>query len=287
MKKAVCMGTNYVGTSSELSWCVKDATDMTSFLKGRGFVVDTYLEKEASAVRFKNELKGLVDQALAGEITGAVLSHSGHGTQGYTTSETDFYNEGCYFLDGVVWDDEVASILSKIPEGFPFFIFLDTCFSGGMMKFVGKNKIKFFPTTRILPTSKLKKGLKEATANAVYISACSEGEYSYDAGDLKNGAGTSYLLKSFINNNQFGTWHTKLRTYLPTDQYPQTPELICKEELKTKNAFSWFEPVTTGIPDIEPTKPPVNETLKKNWLIQLLKKLISWLKNIWTYIIKS
>jgi len=271
------MGTNYIGSGNDLSWCVKDAQDMTSFLKSLGFKVDTYLEKEVTKTKFIYELSMLVSDAINGNITGAVFTHSGHGTQGYNSLETDFYDEGCYFLDGIVWDDQVAEILKNIPDGFPFFIFLDTCFSGGMMKMIGHNKIKFVHTDTISPLSKLKKGLKESIKeNAVYISACSEGEYSYDAGDLKNGAATYYLKNAFSNNIFFQNWYNRVRLYLPSDEYPQTPLLICKDDLKLKSAFGWFDPVITNIPDVPADDPPV---IVK---ISFFKRFWNWIKALFS-----
>jgi metacaspase-1 len=283
MIRASCLGTNYIGTGNDLSECVNDAKDMTTLLKGQSFVVDTFLEKDVTSVRFRTELTKLVDMAVNGEITGAAFTHSGHGTQGYDPKEADFYDEGCYFTDGVVWDKEVAQILSRIPAGFPFFMFLDTCFSGGMMKAARKNKIRFVPPKIPIPLhAKPRMGFKEAiTMNAIYIAACSEGEYSYDAVDLNNGAATFYLKTTFKKDNLFLDWFNKVTVNLPSDDYPQTPQLICKEELKSKKAFSWFIPIVSDVPDIPPSpnpNPVPNDTAKKKLAYSTLKKIDKLLK---------
>jgi len=275
------MGTNYKGTQNELEECVNDAKDVTYLLKWEGFLTDTYLEEQVSGDKFVIELTKLVDLAVSGDITGAGFSHSGHGTQGVDTEEVDMYREGLYFNDRVVWDDEVAKILSRIPEGFPFFIFLDTCFSGGMMSVKGNpGKPRFVQTEKIPKKFKKKLGFRKAiTANAIYIAACSEGEYSYDAVSLGNGAATYYLKTSYSKENTFQEWFNKIKQHLPSSKYPQTPQLICKEEFKDMKAFSSFKPVVSDVPDISPTpnpNPTPVPTAKKNWW----KKFVDWLKKI-------
>jgi len=261
-KEASCLGTNYVGTNSELYQCVHDAEDMSSLFGFLGFYTTTIFEKQVTKVKFLSELNRLVDLSISGEVSGIANTHSGHGTN-------NLGHEGLYFLDGVVWDYEIVEILSKIPKGFPFFIFWDVCFSGGMLKKAGA-KVRYFPTTEIPKYSQLK-GMKESVSlNAIYISACSDDEYSYDASDLNNGAGTYYLKNTFTPNVTFQEWFNLIRVYLPSEDYPQTPQLICKDELKLKKAFSWFDGEIEALPDEE--IPVISLTF---W-----QKIWSWFKKL-------
>ena len=278
MKLGYELGTNYEGTSAQLSWCVEDAKDMSEFYKKWGFVPHAILEAQVTAASFRARLKELVDKAKKGEITAAVFSHSGHGTKGYNPEEPDFYDEGAYFIDGIVWDNEVAEIVSGIPEGFPFFALWDLCFSGGLMRLISGDKIKYIQTCDVPPTARPRLGFKEALSNAIVITASSEGEYSYDASDLQNGAGTYYAIHTYKEEFTFQNWIDEIRKHLPSSQYPQTPQLICKEEYKNLVVKDFMNPVPTNIPDI-PSSDPVEE-VKKNWLKELLKKLIAFFNRI-------
>ena len=283
MKKAICFGTNYVGTPNELSWCVKDAQDWTTFLKNRGFVVKTILEEQVNRVSFLDGLRKLVTESVMGDVL--VCTESGHGTRKYTQAEEDFYDEALYFTDGLVLDDDVREILDLLPDNVELFLFFDSCHSGGMMRIRGVDKIRYIQPDFVIPRAKKRKSLTpELPGKEIYISGCLSDEYSYDAGALRNGAATYYALHSYNTNDTYQKWYDKIRTFLPSDNYPQTPVLSANEFNIQKIAFK--EPVISGIPNIPSSDPPVNETLKKNWLILLLEKLINWLKNIWTYIIK-
>jgi hypothetical protein len=273
MKKANCFGTNYLNTGNDLSECVNDANDMTTLLNGQVFEVSKYLEKQDTKVKFKAELISLVDKAISGEITGAAQTQSGHGTNGHDANGV--LHEGLYFTDSVFWDYEIAPILERIPEGFPFFLFWDVCFAGGLMKKAGA-KIKFIHTDEVPLAIPVRGTIREiASNNAIYFSACSADEYSYDATDLNNGAATYWLKNTFKKDITFQDWFNKIREHLPSDEYPQTPLLICKDPLKLKKAFSWFDPVVTDIPDVvvDPPKPPLTSEAKKKLAVSYMVKI--------------
>ena len=278
MKRAICLGTNYEGTPNELSWCVKDAIDLSGVFFSHGFSVTTLTENNVGRNVFLSALCELVDQAISGQITGFVLTSSGHGSQSFNADEPDYYDEVLYFLDGYVYDNEVRAILDRLPEGFPNFLFFDHCFSGGMMRKSSKDKIRFVPSDVSIPaTAKPRRFLRAEQGNEVYMSACGEGEYSYDAGNLKNGAGTYYLKNAIQSNTTFQDWIGYVRTYLPSQEYPQTPNLECKNDLKYMIFPAWFNNVSTGMDDIEGDPippPPVKLTL---W-----QRFIRWIKNLFS-----
>jgi hypothetical protein len=277
MKRAICLGTNYEGTPNELSWCVKDATDLSTLFRGYGFNVTTLTEHQVSRESFIDCLNGLVDQATSGEITGFILTSSGHGTQRYSPSEPDYYDEALYFLDGIVLDDEVRTILDRLPEGLPNFLFFDHCFSGGMMKKIGGDKIRFVPSKIPIPIGAKPRRMFRSIGNEVYMSACDEGEYSYDAGNLRNGAGTFYLKNAIKINTTFQDWMDSIGMYLPSNEYPQSPTLQCKNENRYQIFPGWFAGVTTGLDDIVGT-PITTPPIKYNWF----KRFLLWLKKIFS-----
>lgn len=277
MKKAICFGTNYVGTPNELNWCVKDAKDWSAFFFGLGFNVNTVLGTDVTTVKFKELFNDTVVNASSGDIL--ALTYSGHGTRQYNRAEEDYYDEALYLEDGLLIDDEIGEILDKLPENVDIFIFFDSCHSQGMMRLLGgtkRGKIKYVPPAFVIPGAKLRKKLRgETVGNEVYISGCQSGEYSYDANDLKNGTATYYALNTYRKETMFIDWYNRIREHLPSAQYPQTPMLECKEENKDKIAFIQ---VATGINDYT-----IDSEHPLTVVLSFWQRLWAWIKKLFGY----
>jgi len=277
MKESTHLGNNYPGSGSDLNWCVQDSRTMAAFGDTFGFV--TKRANEVQPTRFKEELRSLVYRGNVGLITGWIFSHSGHGTNFYSLDEPDHYREALWFTEGIVLDKEVREILDEIKEGVPNLVFFDTCFSGGMMRLAIRGRRKFVPSPILIPISaKRIRLLGAAPGNEVFISGCKEDEYSYDADDLQNGAATYALVHSCRNNNTFLSWNFATQQFVPSEQYPQTMELLCKEENKTKIYPLWFNPIISDIPDIPNSEQPPVPIKLSFW-----KKLWTWIKRLFGY----
>jgi len=260
MRKAICFGTNYEGTANALTWCVKDAQDWGKFFMNLGFIVELYLEHEVSKQVFKEKLKELVVNSVSGDILG--VTYSGHGSRKYNHAEEDFYDETLYFLDGMLIDDEVREILDFLPDGVQLFLFFDSCHSEGMMRLLGENAIKYIQPDFVIPGAKLRRSWRfELPGKEVFISGCMSDEYSFDAGELRNGAATYYALQTYQHGNTFQEWYDRIREYLPSAKYPQTPFLSATSINKDRIAFeepedeedepslSWFQKLWNKIKD--------------------------------------
>jgi len=277
--ESIHIGNNYPGTGNDLTWCVKDSTDFTSQFQDWRFDTKTPNEVKEPSV-FLEYFYNLVHRFRTGLNKGFGFTFSGHGTRKYTsTGEDDFYNEAEWLENGIVLDDEIGEIVNLIPDGCPNFIFFDSCHSQGAMRLYGgnaNNKIKYVPPDFIIPGARKK--VREIVGNEIYFAACGSAEYSYDAGDLKNGAGTHYLLKSMSKDTSFYTWYENLRMYLPSSDYPQTPYLEAKEENKSKVFYQWLNPVSTGIEDIPITEIPVIIVTLTLW-----QRVWKWIKKLFGY----
>lgn len=140
-KKALIVGINYTGTDAELSGCLNDAKNMYWLLRKRfGFQrsnIAGLLEKEATHKNIINGLKWLVSESKAGDAL--FFSYSGHGGSRLDRNldEKDGRDETIIPYDwaatGEIIDDEIRSIISKIPEGVKFFGLFDSCHSGTIM----------------------------------------------------------------------------------------------------------------------------------------------------------
>lgn len=264
MKKAICTGINdYPGTVNDLQGCVNDANDWKSLLSGLGFDVTLLLDSQVTGNAFKTAIQNAISSLVAGDVL--VITYSGHGTQVYDTNgdEEDGYDEALYLYDGVFTDDQMRSALSGIKDGIHVFYISDSCFSGTITrKIVASDaelgKPRFVVTDPIPPTAKIvSKFLTQEDMKEMVLTGCSDTEYSYDAyiNGKWNGAMTAFATSCVATNQTYNEFFTKLKAKLPSNSYPQTPQLEGKAENKVKKMF---EPFGTVI--IDPVDPPVDPT---------------------------
>jgi len=228
MKKAICFGiNNYPGESNDLMNCVNDAKDWSRFLQVLGYEVETFTDNECTLWLFKTKIKELIATSTAGDYL--VLTYSGHGTQVIDRSgdEADGYDEAICLHDGNLVDDEIALMIKDLKDRIHCFLNFDCCFSGSATR--NGVKIKYRKTDDI-PLNKVNKRRKRFGKNLinmkeVYLSGCSDKEYSYDANELHNGAETEYALACFVPGMTYKQWHKAIRKKLPSTRYPQTPQL--------------------------------------------------------------
>ena len=236
MKKAICFGiNNYPGTANDLNGCANDALDWTQLLVSKEFIVETYLDSTVTIGSFKRHLKGLVDEAVAGDII--AVTYSGHGTQimDYNNDEGDSYDEALYLYDGALADDDIRLILDGLKSGVQCFVAFDSCFSGTGTRKVRSDSttIPRYYKTDDIPFGTVKKEKKGILIPEIYISGCSDLEYSYDAfiNGRYNGAYTYYAIKAFKEGvATYKDWIDKIHIYLPSTSYKQTPQLECIDE---------------------------------------------------------
>jgi hypothetical protein len=266
MKQAVCVGiNNYPGIFNDLKGCVNDAKDWSAWLQGLGFNVSLMLDSQATRASVKARLQGLVNATNAGDI--AVFTYSGHGTQVVEagSDEGDPYDEAICLYDGNVIDDELRIILQGIHPGATLVVISDSCFSGSVTRIAGENAIpRFIPPTVSTDGRTARKPflLPEANMPELLITGCSDSEYSYDAefNGRPNGAMTALALR-VIRQNPGATYrefHAGLRALLPSEEYPQSPQLEASDANKDRRLFEphGVEPEPEPTPDPTPPPPP-------------------------------
>lgn len=267
MKKAVCVGiNNYPGIFNDLKGCVNDAKDWSAWLQGLGFEVSLMLDSQATRANVKSALQGLISVTNAGDI--AVFTYSGHGTQVVESGsdEGDPYDEAICLYDGNVIDDELRIILQGIHPQATLVVISDSCFSGSVTRIAGEKAIpRFIPPTvstegRIARQSFL---LPQANMPEILITGCSDSEYSYDAefNRRPNGAMTALALR-VIQQNPSATYrefHIALRALLPSEDYPQSPQLEGSESNKDRRLFEPLAVEPGPGPAPEPTPSPIPE----------------------------
>ena len=149
IKRSISIGLNYQGSENELPDCHLDATRIQARANDAGYTPHLRLGK-FSVSDFVDEIERLKRDAKHTDTT--LISFSGHGTQYEDPSspELDFIEEGLCFDGGgfieVLDDDDFRLLINSIPG--TVFVFLDSCFSGGMQRVVRSPrewKRKFVP----------------------------------------------------------------------------------------------------------------------------------------------
>ena len=91
----------------------------------------------------------------------------------------------------------------------------------------------------------------------ILISGCSDSEYSYDAefNGRPNGAMTAYAIQVIKQNPNvtYREFYAGLRNLLPSNDYPQTPQLEGSDDNKDRKLF---EPLAVT-PDPTPAPDPI------------------------------
>lgn len=239
---ALCVGINdYPGTSSDLAGCVPDAQDFAVELAKRGFQARLLIDSGATKAALVAELGELVARTGYGDT--AVVTYSGHGTwvADLDGDEADGRDEALcphdIFTAGPLTDDELHTIFADRRYGARLIMVSDSCHSGTVTRFAAElgdrqDRVRFLPPqsydadARAVPST-----ARSVPRPAVLLlSGCADTEYSYDTSfDGKANGAFSYValrtLRALPDGATMRDWHTAIRAYLPSRDYPQTPNL--------------------------------------------------------------
>ena len=245
-KRALLFAINKYGGGNNLNGCINDQQAIKEKLNMffPSFDVKTYTDSEVTKKRFAAEIDSAI-AALRPDDT-LLISYSGHGTQlrDDNKDEPDGYDEALYLFDGPFRDDTFNVLLHKIPEGAKVIILLDSCFSGTATREIngfGK-KGRFIQTKNYKPGLRSKKRFAKSYDNAKWltISGCGEHQTSADAfiNNKYRGAFTYYALKALYTTMTYEQWFNKIKTYLPSEDFEQAPEMEGNEKLYSKIVFT-------------------------------------------------
>jgi metacaspase-1 len=138
-KRALIVGINYKGTSSELKGCINDANNMHALVTDHfGFTdVKVLLEQDATTSNIKDALRWLVSGCRPGDTL--LFHYSGHGSQIADTSDPDVEPDkldeiicpiDLDWKEKVITDDYMKWVFDTVPAGVNLTVFLDSCHSG-------------------------------------------------------------------------------------------------------------------------------------------------------------
>jgi len=269
MKYALCIGiNNYPGTGSDLSGCINDANDWKAVLTARGFETQLLTDKKATRKGILSAMEATIKNAKYRDSI--IFTYSGHGT--FIPDEDGDESDGtdeCLVphdidTNGPITDDELFELFSSKAFGVKLVFLSDSCHSGTVAKFApittpptikGKNapqrKVRFLPpsvflskkeVTKLGTSRALRKSSPPGRYGGLLMSGCLDAEYSYDAwfSGRPNGAFTFVALralKSLKSTATYRDWYKAVRKALPSQQYPQTPNLYGSSTMKKWKAL--------------------------------------------------
>lgn len=270
-KVALCIGINdYPGTDSDLNGCVNDASDWGQLFEARGFSVRQLLNSAATGNAMRSEIARAIDSVSPGGTV--VIQYSGHGSyvpdDNGDADESDGTDE-CFcphdlLENGPIRDDELDEIFSRRTDGVRVVLVADSCHSGTVARFAPittppttagitspARKVRFLPPATFLSSadvSKLGIATRRAASapgryHSLLLAGCRDVEYSYDAWfeGRPNGAFTFVALRDLRTNpnlQNYQEWYALLRKSLPSQQYPQAPQLYGTRTMKHWPIFS-------------------------------------------------
>jgi hypothetical protein len=243
-KRAVCVGINYPGTSSQLSGCVNDANDWAEKLTSAGYSARTILDSGATKAAIVSALREEVGRLGWGDRL--VFTYSGHGTwvPDRDGDEVDRRDEALCPIDfargNLITDDELSDVLGGYPAGSGVLVVSDSCHSGTLSRFAGLTGAVSPGVPRFMSPASFTDITEERAAElertvdvkgprrtTSLISGCLDQEYSYDAwfGSRANGAMSRAAIDAYRPGVSLNNWYKAIRERLPSNDYPQTPAL--------------------------------------------------------------
>lgn len=268
-KHALCIGINdYPGTGSDLAGCVNDANDWKAALASRGFSVRRMLDGEATGAAIREAVAAALAGADDGDVV--VVTYSGHGS--FVPDEDGDEPDGTdecicphdIARNGPITDDDLFDLYGRGKPGVRLVVVSDSCHSGTVTKFAPirtpptttgprapQRKVRFLPPTSFLSKREaallgrrraMRRSGPPGRHAALLLAGCQDTEYSYDAWfrGRPNGAFTFVALRALEALPATATyrdWYEAIRKDLPSQQYPQSPNLFGSTRMKRWPVF--------------------------------------------------
>jgi hypothetical protein len=256
-KRALCIGINYPGTSSQLAGCVNDAKDWAVALRERGFGefnIQVLLDGQAARHAMLEAMGALVAETGPDDL--AVITYSGHGSWQVDRSgdEPDRRDEVLCPVDynqaGMISDDDLYQVFTSGHRWARVVFISDSCHSGSVNRLAGpltqahdgpvdpaERRAKFLPPAEWIDNDDrlFEARLVERTpirgksrSSALLLAACQDTQVAYDAwfDGRANGAFTYAALQALAENPAtYRDWQRAINARLPSVDFDQAPRL--------------------------------------------------------------
>jgi hypothetical protein len=233
-KKALLIGINYNGTTSQLRGCINDINAVSSLLTTKyAFNPDSIIKitDETTQKPTRDVILAAFAQFLASGTEGDVLffAFSGHGsyTLDHNKDEKNGNDEMIIASDskGIVDDELKTLIQTNLKKNVTLFALFDSCFSGTVLDL----KYQYLDSLAN-DASTVNNKETETFGNVIMISGCNDDQTSADAYlDRKFQGAMTWAFLSVINTlTAPPSWRdllVKMRDQLKTSEFTQLPQL--------------------------------------------------------------
>jgi hypothetical protein len=231
-KKALLIGINYNGTSSQLNGCINDINSIGTILTEKyAFKSITKITDETTQKPTRDVILASFAQFLASGVEGDLLffSFSGHGstTVDRNKDETNGNDEMIITSDlkGILDDELKALIQTNLKKNVTLFALFDCCFSGTVLDL----KYQYLDSLAN-DVSTVNNNDAETIGNVIMISGCNDEQTSADAYIDKKyqGAMTWAFISVITSLATKPSWRdllVNMRAKLKTSQFTQLPQL--------------------------------------------------------------
>ena len=231
-KKALLIGINYNGTSSQLNGCINDINSIGTILTEKyAFKSITKITDETTQKPTRDVILASFAQFLASGVEGDLLffSFSGHGssTLDRNKDETNGNDEMIITSDlkGILDDELKALIQTNLKKNVTLFALFDCCFSGTVLDL----KYQYLDSLAN-DASTVNNNDAETIGNVIMISGCNDEQTSADAYIDKKyqGAMTWAFISAITSLATKPSWRdllVNMRDKLKTSQFTQLPQL--------------------------------------------------------------
>jgi hypothetical protein len=238
-KKALLIGINYIGTSSQLNGCINDVNSLKTTLTTKyGFsaeadaikiITDETVQKP-TRVNILAAFKQLLESGVEGDLL--FFAFSGHGSSTFDANRDEVAggkDEMIITSDskGIVDDELKALIQTYLKKDVTLFALFDCCFSGTVLDL----KYQYLDSLDN-DNSTVNSNEAETIGNVIMISGCNDNQTSADAyiNAKYQGAMTWAFLSTLSASpaKQPLSWRsllTQMRDKLKTSKYEQLPQL--------------------------------------------------------------
>lgn len=244
-KYALLIGINYENTTSKLSGCINDVTNVAEKLKASYNFTNINMLTDNTEIKptcenIINEFKNLMINSMPGDTL--FFQYSGHGsyTRDTNRDEKDGYDELIVSLDFMGITDDILKkmIETYLPENVKLFALFDSCFSGTVMD-LRYNYLDSLNYNRVTEN----KRAPILNRDIIMISGCTDNQTSADAYINKKfqGAMTWAFLET-LNSIPVISWKTLLqnmRTLLKKNRFSQIPQLSSAKPFDIQSLISF------------------------------------------------
>jgi hypothetical protein len=234
-KKALLVGINYEGTSSELKGCVNDVYDLRDMLISKYNYnpdnIQLLINTVATRKNILDTFTTLLQSANEGDHICFTFSGHGYYTKDMSGDEVDGYDELIVSADHqTIVDDEFKQLIqTHLKEKVTLFSLFDNCHSGTIYDLRYQYLDSSIQKNEIM-TVHPRPDVSDTQGQVIMLSGCMDNQVSLDAriNGKFNGVMTRCFLEALRQSNYQDTWETllqRIRSILNVNKFQQLPQM--------------------------------------------------------------